>query len=213
MMQTVTRRRGRPVGQSDDLTLNEIKSMLALPDRRKLEGMRDYAVLLVFGNTPMRKGEMVSLRIGNMLDEGDTKSITYKGLKKRNKKPYWLKIPIAADVYDALVRYVQMEHRRRNLRHDDPLFMTLGKHGPYKKRPITSDAIDIIVKKYARLAGIQKRVTPHSYRASYVTLRAAGKDPAAFLDLGGWTDIRGVLPYYRRGAEKTKDAAMSVTVR
>lgn len=213
MIQTVTRRRGRPVGQSDDLTINELSAMLALPDRRTLEGMRDYAVLLAFGNTPMRKGELVSLCVGNLLDEGEAKAITYKGLKKRKQKPYWLKIPIAADVFDSIRRYVSMEHRRRTLRHDDPLFMTLGKYGPYKKRPITPASIDGIVRKYSLLAGIKKRVTPHSFRASYVTLRAPGRDPASFLDLTGHADLRGVLPYFRRIAKRTLEAAMSVVVR
>jgi integrase len=49
---------GRPKGQSDFLESWELQKIVGLPDRRTKDGMRDYAVLVLLANTPLRKGEI-----------------------------------------------------------------------------------------------------------------------------------------------------------
>jgi len=208
----VSRKAGHPVGQSDDLSADELRKILALPDKRKKDELRDYAVLLVLANTPMRKGELVSLKLGNLVDEGKTQYLTYVGLKKRSKRKYWLKIPIGQKVYEGIRRYVESENKSAKLEHDAPLFFTLGKHGPYTKKKITPRAIDKIVHKYVKKAGINKRITPHSFRATYLTLRAKGHDPASLLGLSGHASLAGLSPYLRGSEEKRREAALSQTV-
>ena len=217
----VTRRPGRPVGQSDDLTDTELRQLIALPDRRTREGLRDYVVLLLLVNTPMRKGELVSLKVANLLDEGEFTYVTYQGLKKRKRRnkvtgeveekqrPYWLKIPVGRGVFDSIWRYVRQENRGTKISGEAPLIQTLGKFGPYEKRGITPDAVDLIVAKYVKAAGIRRRITPHSFRATYLTMRAAGRDPATLLGLSGHADLRGILPYIRSSEEKRREAALS----
>jgi len=202
----VSRSRGRPVGQSEDLTADELTKIISLPDRRTRQGLRDYAVLLAFLNTPMRKGELVRLKVGNVIDEKTETFITYEGLKKRSKKKYWLKIPIEREVFDGIVRYIKSEYGARRLKASEPLFYTLGKHGPYQRRPITPWAIDLIVQKYVRLAQIQKRITPHSFRASYLTLRES-EPIGALLGLSGHASAQGITPYLRASQEKKRKAA------
>jgi integrase len=184
--------------------------MLALPDRRTKEGTRDYAVLLVLANTPMRKGELVRLNVGNLIDEGQ-KHVTYQGLKKRSEKPYWLKLPIAENVYLGVKRYLQLEHGDNPPSADAPLFLTLGKHGPYDKQRLTPKAVDCLVERYVRLASIEKRITPHSFRATYLTLRAPGRDPATLMTLSGHSSLQSLLPYVRATAERRKEAALAFT--
>lgn len=219
----VKRPRGRPLGQSDILTLDEMKTMLRLPDRRAKVGLRDYVVMLTLTNTPMRKGELIRLTVGSLIDEGTKKFISYKSLKKRKQRdkvtgeikikqrPYWLKIPIATDVFEGILRYVQSEHKGK-VSHDTPLFMTTGIRGPYAKRALTPVAVDGIVTRYARLAGIKKRITPHSFRATYLTLRSQGHSPQDLLGLSGHKDISGIMPYLRGSEEKRRAAALSFTV-
>lgn len=218
---TVKRSAGRPLGQSDDLTMDELKTLLRLPDKREKVGFRDYAVLLTFCNTPMRVGELKRLTVGSMIDEGTKKFISYKALKKRKcrdkqtgeikvkQRPYWLKIPIATDVYSAIIRYIQNEHKTGKIEHTQPLFMTTGIRGPYEKRPLTYNAAAGIIAKYLKKAGINKRVTPHSFRATYLTMRADGHSPKTLCDLSGHADIRGVMPYLRSSEEKRRAAALS----
>jgi integrase len=201
--------RGRPIGQSDVLEPGEIEKLLSLPDRRTKEGARDYAVLLVFANTPMRKGELVNLNVAHLIDEGQQKYIAYQGLKKRSSRPYWLKIPIADDVHRGITRYIQMEHGNTTPTADSPLFLTLGKHGPYDKRRISPKAVDCLVEKYVKLAEILKRVTPHSFRATYLTLRAPGRDPATLMTLSGHSGLKSLLPYLRATEERRREAALA----
>lgn len=206
------RRVGRPVGQSDDLSVDELRAIIALPDRRTTEGLRDYAVLLMFLNTPARIGEVCSMKVGHLDDNGKSPAVSYEVLKKRSGRKKWVRVPIDRGVFDGIMRYVKAEYRNKKLHASDPLFYTLGKFGPYKKRPITDDAVRGIVAKYARLAGIQKRVTPHSFRASYLTLRAPGRDPATLLGLSSHADIRGIMPYIRTSEAKKQEAALSIQI-
>lgn len=219
---SIKRGRGRPLGQSEDLTEEELDQILKTPDRRSKRGLRDYTILLTFANTPMRKSELCALDLGNLLDEGKKKSISYKALKKRKRrdpvtgevqvkqKPYWLKIPLDIEVFRAIVRYVESEHKGKKLERTTPLFNTMGTRGPYQKRRITPKAIDGIVSRYVQAAGIRKRVTPHSFRASYVTIRLGlGHDPVTLQKTGGWADIRGVMPYLRSNQKKIEEAALS----
>ena len=215
----VKRAAGHPTGQSDDLTSEELSRIVALPDRRTKDGLRDYAVLLALSNTPMRKGELVRLTVGSLVDEGSKKFLQYKGLKKRKKagaeskpKPYWLKIPITPKVFEGIMRYVQSENKTGQLVHETPLFLTLGKHGAYEKRAITPAAVDGIVRKYATLAGIKKRITPHSFRATYLTLRARTHDPATLKSLSGHSSLASIMPYLRSSEEKRSEAALSHSV-
>lgn len=218
----IKRGRGRPLGQSEDLTEEELDQILKVPDRRSKRGLRDYTILLTFANTPMRKSELCALDLGNLLDEGKKKSISWKALKKRkrrdpatgevhvNQKTHWQKIPLDLEVFQAIVRYVESEYKGKKLDRSAPLFTTMGTRGPYKKRRITPWAIDDIVARHVKLAGIKKRVTPHSFRASYVTIRLGlGHDPVTLQKTGGWADIRGVMPYLRSNQKKIEEAALS----
>lgn len=200
-------KRGRPVGQSDILTVKEIQTLLSLPDKRTKEGARDYAVLLALANTPMRKGELVRLNVEDLIDEGQ-KYLSYKGLKKHSERPYWLKIPIADAAYLGIKRYLQTEYGK-SLSNGTALFMTLGKHGSYSKGRITPKAVDCIVSKYVEQAGILTRITPHSFRATYLTLRAPGRDPSTLLSLSGHTGLKSLLPYLRATEERRREAALA----
>ncbi len=193
---------GRPVGKSAVLTEQEMQLIMTLPDLRSKQGLRDYAVLLVFTNTSMRKGEIISLNTENLISEGDKKYIIYKALKKR--RDTWVRVPISDKVYNGIKKYRDLDHERSP---SSPLFATLGKHGPYAPRRITPTAIDLIVQKYVDKAGIKKRITPHSFRATYPTLRKH-HDPWTLQKLGGWENISSIMPYVRETEKELEEAAL-----
>jgi integrase len=198
-------KRGRPVGQSDVLTEQELQMIMTLPDRRSKHGSRDYAVLLAFGNTAMRKGEICSLDTENLISEGEKKFIIYKALKKKTERTFWVRVPISDKVYEGIKRYCDLDHQRTP---SSPLFRTLGKHGPYEAGRITPKAVDILIQKYVNQAGIQKRITPHSFRASFPTLRKHNHDPWTLQKLGGWASLNSVMPYVRETEKELEEAAL-----
>lgn len=199
-----TKRKGRPVGKSDFLTKEELDLLMTLPDKRSKQGARDYAVLLAFGNTAMRKGEIVNLNTENLISEGDKKYIVYRALKKRSVRAVWVRVPISSKVYDGIKKYCDLDHQRTP---SSPLFRTLGKHGPYQSRRITPSAVDLIIQKYVDKAGFRKRITPHSFRASFPTLRKQ-HDPWTLQKLGGWASVNSIMPYVRETEKEIEDAAL-----
>lgn len=193
-----------------------MKHLVGLPDRRTKEGMRDYAALVLLANTPLRKSEICALRRGNLVERGGQHWIEYEIKKKRKLRGYDYRaprmvrgiIPIRSEVAGALLGYQRSEFRKRCDEPENPLLMTLGKHGPAEKRGITGKAIDLIVAKYARKAGIAKRVTPHSFRATWAThLLASGMDLKSVSMLMGHASTASTEPYLRSNLERMKRAA------
>jgi integrase/recombinase XerD len=70
----------------------------------------------------------------------------------------------------------------------------------------TKEAANYMVKKYARLAGIQKRVHPHLFRHSFAInlLRQTG-NPFALQDIGGWSDMETIKIYMRLAKEQPRE--------
>ena len=205
------RRKGRPVGQSDVLDAEEIKRVLAsVSDRRTTKGSRDYAVLLVLANTPIRKGELVNLNVEDLVSRGQ-KFITYKALKKRSGRVAWMNLPISDECYSGILAYFKKWNIDPSKDQQIPLFVTMGQRGGYQRRRITPKAVDLIVARSVQAAGILKRITCHSMRASYLTLRAGLFDPQTLMGLSGHSSLSSILPYLRSTEAKRVEAALSVT--
>ena len=203
---------GRPLGQSDFLEADEVKRILALPKRNSREGLRDYAVLLVLCNTPLRKGELKNLKVGNLVENG-LYAIEYEILKKRKSKQKLrrVRLPIPESVFATLQRYLKSEYKNEKVLPDLPLFRTLGKHGDCKKQALTAKAVDCIVKKYAQLSGIRKRITPHSFRATYLTLRLdKGVSPSTLKALAAHESLSSTEKYLRTNLTRIQDGALSL---
>lgn len=206
----VGRRRGRPAGQSDVLEPEEIKQVLdSVKDRRTAQGSRDYAILLTLANTPMRRGELVRLNVEDVVDRGQ-KSITYKVLKKRSGHVAWMNLPISDECHAGITAYLRKWKIDSAEAQGTPLFYTLGTHGGYIRKRLTAKAVDCLVSRCARSAGILKRITCHSWRATYLTIRAGKHDPQTLMGLSGHSSLGSILPYLRSSEAKRREAALSV---
>ncbi len=207
---------GRPRGQSDFLESWELQNIVAIPDKRAKEGLRDYAVLVLLANTPLRKGEICMLRRGNLVKQGDQRFIHYVVEKKRKvrgkdqerHKVVENTVPVSQEAYEAVMKYLRSEFKEGCDNPENPLFMTLGKHGGYRKQAITPKAVDWIIRKYAGLSGLRKRITPHSFRASCATyLLDSGVDLKTVSELLGHSNVLSTQPYLRSNLERKRKAA------
>ncbi len=203
---------GRPLGQSDFLEADEVKKILELPKRNTRQGLRDYAILLVLSNTPMRKGELKNLKVGNLVQSSPC-AIEYALLKKRGakQKVRRVRLPIPDSVFAALQRYLKSEYKNEKLTADLPLFRTLAKHGNCTKQALTAKAVDCLVMKYTRLAGIKKRITPHSFRATYLTLRLdKGVSPSTLKELAVHESLSSTEKYLRTNMKRIQEGALAI---
>ncbi|WP_317235832.1 tyrosine recombinase [Niabella hibiscisoli] len=142
----------------DVLSFSEIEIIIGQIDLSKPEGGRNKAILETLYSCGLRVSEVVNLRISQLyLDVGYIR-VTGKGDKERL-------VPIG----DAATKYINIY--RQNIRNhvavktgnEDILF--LNKRG----QKLTRVMIFLIIKDLVQKAGINKTVSPHTFRHSFAT--------------------------------------------
>jgi integrase/recombinase XerD len=163
----------------DVLSFEEISSMIHAIDLSKSEGGRNKAILETLYSCGLRVSEAVNLRISCLhLDLGFIKVIG-KGDKERL-------IPIGTDAakYIEIYRNDCRVHIPIKSGNEDILF--LNRRGGKLSRVM----IFLIIKELARLADIQKIISPHTFRHSFAThLVEGGADLRAVQEMLGHESI------------------------
>jgi len=166
------------------LTPDEIDLIISALQFEKNEyiKIRNVAMLETLYACGLRVSELTGLRISNLyLDIGFIK-ILGKGNKERL-------IPIGESARAAIRTYLDHHDGRQSLKrihpeHADILF--LNRRG----KQLTRVMVFTIVKKLAGLAGIKKKVSPHTFRHSFAThLMEGGADLRAIQDMLGHESI------------------------
>jgi integrase/recombinase XerD len=149
------------------LSREEVKALLAAPDRETWLGRRDHALLMLAILTGVRVTELVTLCVGDVsLDTGAHVKVTGKGRKRRT-----------ATLTRETIAVLREWLKEREGKPDDPLFPTRQGH------PLTRFGIGILLSKHVTTATTgcpslkTKRVTPHTLRhTNAMLLRAGGAD-------------------------------------
>lgn len=151
------------------LSREEVKALLAAPDRSTWLGRRDHALLMLAILTGVRVTELVTLRVGDVsLDTGAHIKIVGKGRKRR-----------AATLTRETVAVLRQWLKERQGQTEEPLFPTR------QGQPLTRYGVGILLSKHVATAAAgrpslkTKRVTPHTLRhTNAMLLRAGGADIA-----------------------------------
>ena len=158
------------------LTSREIEAILKIPSNKKPAGIRDRAILECFYATGIRVSELTYLKIGDLNLQHAFLKCYGKGGKERI-------VPIGRIAIEACKQYLERV-RPKQKPQTDHLFLGRGGRG------MTRQYLWQMIKKYARLAGIQKPITPHSFRHSFAThLLEKGADLRIVQELLGHADI------------------------
>ncbi len=148
----------------DLISGEELKRLLEAPlsnnlDEKNIKSgekkLRDKAILELFFSTGLRLSELCSLNRDLDLSK-DEFSIRGKGEKVRV-------VFLSPSAKDAIREYLK---NRKDL--DEPLFIQYSRNEGKSNR-LTPRSIERIVKYYAIVAGISKKVTPHIIRHSFAT--------------------------------------------
>jgi len=142
----------------DTLSVDEIDQLIGAIDLSTPQGERNRAILETLYGCGLRVSELTNLKLSDLFfDEGFIK-VTGKGDKQRF-------IPIG----DATIKYIEI-YRKQIRNHQaidseavDTLF--LNRRGKGLSRAM----IFTIVKNLAELAGIRKKISPHTFRHSFAT--------------------------------------------
>ena len=163
----------------DVLTVEEIERLISSIDMSRKEGVRNKAMLEVLYSCGLRVSELTSLKISRVdLIDGLIR-VVGKGNKERV-------IPIGNQACDAIDDY--LSHYRADITpsygYEDFLFM--GKKGV----ELTRQMVFTLIKRSAIAAGINKKVSPHTFRHSFAThLIEAGADLRAVQEMLGHAQI------------------------
>jgi site-specific recombinase XerD len=171
------------------LTREEVERLLEVIPPTAL-GQRDRAIVELLFSTGLRVAELVSLNRAQV----DLKHREFM-VRGKGNKPRIVFVSLRA------VSYVEAWLK---LRTDNfvPLFLNFGRSrdkgeiGTGEKRRLTAWSIAALVRKYARLAGIIKKVTPHTLRHSFATdLLFNGADIRSVQELLGHASITTTQVY------------------
>lgn len=190
--------------ETEFLTEEEAEAILRVPDRRTLQGKRDYAILLLLLSTGLRKAEICNLRLGDLKTYRNQAVIDVIGKGKRFRR-----IPIKNETLLSLRDY--LKSTKNGVSPEHPMFYTLGRHGPYEQRCLTAKAVDCLIKSVAKRALIKKRIHPHVMRHTFATtLLDKGNDLRTVQALMGHSHIRTTEAYLHSTDDRKVEAIQSL---
>jgi integrase/recombinase XerD len=178
----------------DTLSLQEMEELLQKPDDTKPQGLRDKAMFELLYATGLRVTELLTLTVNDLNWQVGCLTATGKGRKERI-------VPVGKAAIAILRRY--MDESRPLLlkgRKADILFVNRRGGG------LTRQALWKMIRKYAVLAGLQKKVHPHTFRHSFAThLLEGGADLRAVQVMLGHADISTTQVYTHVTRERLKE--------
>lgn len=162
----------------DILEESEISSIINSVSESSLFFYRDQAIIETLYSCGLRVSELCELSISNIFFDDDLIRIFGKGSKERL-------IPISQRAKSFINNY--MIHNRPMLLKEKSIdYIFLSKNG----KILTRSMINKILKKHVDLAGVTKKVSPHTLRHSFAThLLDGGADLRFVQALLGHSDI------------------------
>jgi integrase/recombinase XerD len=183
------------MGRGLPRALNEkqVEALLEAPDAESPLGLRDRTMLELMYATGLRVSELISLEAVNVGISQGIVRVMGKGGKERL-------VPLGEEALSWLQRYLE-ESRPELLRGADcpQVFVTNRKSG------MTRQAFWYAIRKYAVLAGISQKVSPHMLRHSFAThLLNHGADLRVVQLLLGHSDLSTTQIYTHIAREGLK---------
>lgn len=161
------------------LSVGEIERLLGTPDGSTLQGMRDKAMLELLYATGIRVSELISLNVDDVHTEMKYVRCTGASGKERI-------VPIGAIAAECVAVYVAgMRNKLLRGNSEEPALFLNSLGGR-----LTRQGFWKIIKKYAREAGIEQDITPHTLRHSFAAhLLEGGADLRSVQQMLGHADI------------------------
>ena len=138
----------------DTLSVEEIDRLIGSIDNSTVKGLRDQAILEVLYSCGLRVSELCELRMGDLFFGEGYIRVIGKGDKQRL-------VPVSGMARDRIQLY--MERRKEERRKEEILFLN------NRGKKLTRVMIFTIIKQAAQRAGINKKISPHTFRHSFAT--------------------------------------------
>jgi len=163
----------------ETLSIQEIENIINAVDLDSKEGMRNKAILETLYSCGLRVSELVNLKVQNLfLDIGFIK-VLGKGMKERL-------VPIGTKAAECISIYMKDYRTNLNISEGFEGYLFINRRG----KNLTRNMIFIIVKDLVKKAGLNKNISPHTFRHSFAThLIEGGADLRAVQEMLGHESI------------------------
>lgn len=163
----------------DTLNIQEVDTLIAAIDLSRPDGMRNKAVIELLYGCGLRVTELTNLKISDIFVDIECLKVTGKGNKERL-------VPIGSSALKYAFMYIHNSrvHIKPAKGHSD--FIFLNKFG----KRLSRISVFTYIKSLAISAGIQKEISPHTFRHSFAThLIEGGADLRAVQEMLGHSSI------------------------
>lgn len=162
----------------DTISKEEMKTILVQPGTQNISAIRNTAMLELLYATGIRVSELINLTMNSINWQVGFLVVMGKGSKERI-------VPIGKIAYDCTRRYIE-EARPKLMQKKSTDVLFLNRFG----RKFTRQGFWKIVVGYAKQAGLQKKVYPHTFRHSFAShLLEGGADLRTVQVMLGHSDI------------------------
>lgn len=163
----------------DTLSLEEINALIGALDLSKPDGLRNKAMLETLYGCGLRVSELIQLKLSHLFFDVEFIKVLGKGNKERI-------IPIGSHAIKHIRYYVEGVRCHINIKPGYEDFLFLSKRG----KPLSRLMVFLIIKDLALKIGLQKNISPHTFRHSFAShLVEGGADLRAVQDMLGHESI------------------------
>ncbi|OFX54352.1 MAG: site-specific tyrosine recombinase XerD [Bacteroidetes bacterium GWA2_30_7] len=178
------------------LSITEIDNLIAAIDLSKPEGHRNRAIIETLYSCGLRVSELVNLKISHIYFDESFIKVMGKGSKERL-------VPISPKAIKEINNYKISYRNHLNIAKGFDDFLFLNRRG----KKLTRVMIFTIIKGLATKIGLQKSISPHTFRHSFAThLVEGGADLRAVQEMLGHESIITTEIYTHLDREYLRDA-------
>lgn len=161
------------------LHYEEIEALIACIDHSTPHGLRNRAILEVLYACGLRVSELTHLRLSQLYLSIGFIKVLGKGNKERL-------VPIGEEAIKHLNFYLDQRHQQTNIHPDSEDIVFLNRRGKQLSRIM----VFMVVKDLAKAAGVNKNISPHTFRHTFAThLIEGGANLRVVQDLLGHRSI------------------------
>lgn len=161
-------------------SLDNLKKLLALPNRQTLKGKRDFALLRLLADNALRRAEVWALDVNDFAPTEMRLAILGKGKSQKQFVTLYPSTARAIQTYLAAAGHAE-----------GALFRNVAARASVANERLTADALDDLIRTYGRRLGL--KLSPHKLRHTAIT--------AALEQTGG--DVRRVQKFSRHAKIET----------
>lgn len=181
------------------LSIKEIDDIEASFDLSKPEGQRNKTMVETLYSCGLRVSELVNLKLTDLFFEQGFIRIIGKGNKERL-------VPIGEKAKKEINLYIKDRNSvTQHIDKNSENIIFLNRRG----KQLTREMVFTIIKKHAKLAGIKKSISPHTFRHSFAThLVEGGADLRAVQEMLGHESIQTTEIYTHLDKEFLRDTIL-----